>query len=66
MEHFTNSELADMHPIFGLPEENARAAQRLYRKRYPQRNAPDHLMFVNLHHNLCEYGSLRGNRNSEG
>ncbi|GFY24772.1 uncharacterized protein TNCV_2689631 [Trichonephila clavipes] len=23
-------------------------------------------MFANLHHNLCEYGSLRGNRLSEG
>ncbi|GFV56939.1 hypothetical protein TNCV_1869801 [Trichonephila clavipes] len=23
-------------------------------------------MFTNLHHNLCEYGSLRGNRHGEG
>ncbi|GFY31472.1 hypothetical protein TNCV_4990311 [Trichonephila clavipes] len=23
-------------------------------------------MFANLHHNLCEYGSLRGTRHSDG
>ena len=55
-----------MHLIYGLAEENAQVAKRLYRERYPQRNALDHWMFSNLHHNLCEYGSLRGNKYSEG
>lgn len=55
-----------MHLMYGLAEGNARAAARLYRERYPQRDAPDRRMFSNLHHNLCEYGSLRGNRHSEG
>ncbi|GFW16092.1 isatin hydrolase [Trichonephila clavipes] len=57
--------LADMHLIYGLAEGNARTAERLYRKRYPQRDVPDHRMFANLHHKLCTYGSLRGNRHNE-
>ncbi|GBM91284.1 hypothetical protein AVEN_45497-1 [Araneus ventricosus] len=32
----------------------------------PQRHAPDHLMFPNVHHNFSEYGYLRGSRYSEG
>ncbi|GFV41880.1 hypothetical protein TNCV_2958961 [Trichonephila clavipes] len=67
MECFTNTELADMHLIYVLPEGNARAAQdRLYRKRYPQRDTRDHRMFTNLRHNLCECESLRINRHREG
>ncbi|GFV81524.1 hypothetical protein TNCV_52481 [Trichonephila clavipes] len=65
MERLTIAELADMHLIYGLAEWNVRAAERLYRERDSHRNAPDCRMFANLHQNLCEYGSLRGNRNSE-
>ncbi|GFX82555.1 hypothetical protein TNCV_2167031 [Trichonephila clavipes] len=54
-----------MVQIYGLTKENARAAQRLYRERYPQTNAPDQGMLSNLYHDLCEYGSLRGDRHSE-
>ncbi|GFV38729.1 hypothetical protein TNCV_4420971 [Trichonephila clavipes] len=61
MGRFTNSKLADMCLIYGLAERNARAAERLYFKRYP-----DCWMFSNLRYNLCEYRSLRGNRSSEG
>ncbi|GFV95285.1 hypothetical protein TNCV_4586601 [Trichonephila clavipes] len=60
MGRFTNTELADMLLIYDLEEEG------LYRERYPQRDAPYHQMFANLHHNLCGYGSFRGNRHSEG
>ncbi|GFV23795.1 hypothetical protein TNCV_959891 [Trichonephila clavipes] len=31
MEHFTNTELADMRLIYGLAKGNARVAERLYR-----------------------------------
>ncbi|GFV53343.1 transposable element Tc1 transposase [Trichonephila clavipes] len=62
----TNIDLADMHLIYGLAEENARAEGRLYRERYHHRDAPDRQFFTNLHHNLCEYKSLRNNGHGEG
>ncbi|GFX37900.1 DUF4817 domain-containing protein [Trichonephila clavipes] len=62
MECFTNTELADLYLIFGLAEGSTRAAEILHRENYPHRDAPDRRMFANLHHNLCEYGSLRDNR----
>ncbi|GFS60651.1 hypothetical protein TNCV_5073811 [Trichonephila clavipes] len=64
MEHFTNTELADMRLIYVLAEGNARAADRLCRERYPPRDAPDRLMLAKLCRNLCEYGSLRDNRHT--
>ena len=54
-----------MHLMYGLAEGNARAAARLCKERYPP-DAPDCRIVSNLHHNLCECGSLRGNRQSEG
>lgn len=66
MQRFTNNELADMHFIYGLAEGNARAAQRLYCERFPQRVAPDRRIFANLHYNLSNYGSLRGDRSNVG
>ncbi|GFW91477.1 hypothetical protein TNCV_3376411 [Trichonephila clavipes] len=45
MEHYTNTELADVHLICELEKGNARVAERLYRERYPQRDAPDHRTF---------------------
>ncbi|GFU60192.1 hypothetical protein TNCV_4248961 [Trichonephila clavipes] len=44
MERFTNTKLEDMHLIYGLAEGNARATERLYCKRFPQRNSQDHRM----------------------
>ncbi|GFV86159.1 hypothetical protein TNCV_671561 [Trichonephila clavipes] len=38
MERFTNTELTDMHLIYGLVEGNARAAERLYCERYLKRD----------------------------
>ncbi|GFU75878.1 BMP-binding endothelial regulator protein [Trichonephila clavipes] len=65
MEFFTNTELADMHLIFGLEEGHAQAAERLYREKYPLKDASEHRMLANLHHNLCVFESLRGSRHSE-
>ncbi|GFW65862.1 hypothetical protein TNCV_586881 [Trichonephila clavipes] len=66
MERSTNTELVDTHLICGLAEGKAREAERLYREKYPQRDALDQRVFTNLRHNLYEYGSLRSNRHSAG
>ncbi|GFT40632.1 hypothetical protein TNCV_3008061 [Trichonephila clavipes] len=55
-----------MHLIYRLAEGNARAAEKLYYERYPQKDAPDILMFASLHQNLCEHESLRGGRGNLG
>ncbi|GFU85805.1 hypothetical protein TNCV_2036361 [Trichonephila clavipes] len=55
-----------MHLIYRLAEGITHATLRLYRERLPQRDALDRRMFANLHHNLEEYGSFRGQRNREG
>ncbi|GFV81393.1 uncharacterized protein TNCV_2034021 [Trichonephila clavipes] len=52
MEHFTNTGLSDMHLIYGSAEGNAWLTERLYREKYPHRDAPDRMIFVNLYHNL--------------
>ncbi|GFT56360.1 hypothetical protein TNCV_1861871 [Trichonephila clavipes] len=52
--------------IFGLAEGLVQLTERFYREMYPQLDAPDHLMFSNLYHNLCKYRSLRGNTRSGG
>ncbi|GFU85969.1 hypothetical protein TNCV_3069711 [Trichonephila clavipes] len=62
MECFIKTELEDLRLIYGLAKGNARALERLFRERYLQIDAPDHRMYANLHHNLCEYGSLQDNR----
>ncbi|GFU25995.1 hypothetical protein TNCV_5104841 [Trichonephila clavipes] len=65
MKRFTSTKLTDMRLIYELAEGNAQAARRLYLARYSQRDAPDRRIFINLHHNLYEYGSLRDNRHNE-
>ncbi|GFW51866.1 hypothetical protein TNCV_1187981 [Trichonephila clavipes] len=42
MERFTNTELTDMHLIYGFSEGNARAEERLNCERHQQRDASDH------------------------
>ncbi|GFY30118.1 uncharacterized protein TNCV_4074311 [Trichonephila clavipes] len=66
VERFINTKLADMHLIYRLTEGDARAAEELNRRRYPLRDVLDRQLFANLHHNLCEYGSLRCNKRNEG
>ncbi|GFT71525.1 dynein beta chain, ciliary [Trichonephila clavipes] len=61
-ERFTNTDLVDMHLIYGLAKGNARASEGLYRENYLQRKASDPWMLTNLHQNWFEYGSFRGNR----
>ncbi|GFU62335.1 DUF4817 domain-containing protein [Trichonephila clavipes] len=59
MYRFTNSELADIHFIYGLAEGKGRAAVRLYRERYPTRRQLNHRTFTRVHQNLVERGSFR-------
>ncbi|GFS83181.1 hypothetical protein TNCV_1287611 [Trichonephila clavipes] len=61
MGGFTIIVLVDMYLIYGLAERNALAAEKLYCKMYPQIDAPDRRMFLNLNFNLWECESLRGN-----
>ncbi|GFV32561.1 hypothetical protein TNCV_2310221 [Trichonephila clavipes] len=42
-----------MHLIYGLAKENARAAERLFRERYPQRDALNHRMFSIVCITIC-------------
>ncbi|GFV37234.1 hypothetical protein TNCV_2278081 [Trichonephila clavipes] len=67
MEHFTNTELADMHLIYELAEGKARAAEILHRERYPQRDAPDHRMLQYRTHFIpfMEQNVLRRYRSKE-
>ncbi|GFV47281.1 uncharacterized protein TNCV_4829371 [Trichonephila clavipes] len=55
----------DMHLIYGLTEGNAGSTEGIH-ERYSQTDASNCLIFANLYHNLCEYGSFRGNKHSEG
>ncbi|GFU31608.1 hypothetical protein TNCV_1235021 [Trichonephila clavipes] len=59
MYRFTNSELADIHFIYGLADGNGRAAVRLFRERYPTWRQPNHQTFARVHQNLVERGSFR-------
>lgn len=66
MENYTNSEMADMHFIYGLANGNAREARRLYMERYPNRLIPNHRMFPNIHRRLVETGTFNKNINDAG
>ncbi|GFT56432.1 DUF4817 domain-containing protein [Trichonephila clavipes] len=58
MYRFTNSELADIHFIYGLADGNGRAAVRLYRERYPTRRQPNHQTFARREDSIFEEGVL--------
>lgn len=58
MAGYTNSEMAEMHFIYGLANGNAREAQRRYIERYPNRLIPDPRTFTNIHRRLMETGSF--------
>lgn len=66
MANYTNSEMADMHFIYGLANGNAREARRLYMERYPNRMIPDHRIFSNIHRRLGETGTFKKNTNDAG
>lgn len=62
---FTNSEMADMHFMYGRANGNSLKAKRLYVERFPNRRPPHHTIFARLHERLCDTGSLaKRSRNS--
>lgn len=58
MAIFTNSEMAEMHFMYGLANGNAREARRLYMERYPNRVIPNQRIFSNIHRRLVETGCV--------
>lgn len=58
MSRFTPEEFADIHFIYGYCNGNARAAEREYANRYPNRRVPDHRTFEGVHRRLRERGTV--------
>lgn len=58
MQSYTNSEMAEMHFMYGLANGNAKEARRLYIERFPNRIIPDHRIFSTIHRRLVETGSV--------
>lgn len=55
MPRFTPREYCYMHLIYGEARQNARAAARLYRERFPNMESyPDHRVFLRVHNALLE------------
>lgn len=64
---FSNSELADMHFVYGLARGNGSEAKRLYREMYPNRRQPaSGRFFQNLHLRLGVHGSFSTPRGGQG
>jgi hypothetical protein len=55
---FSNNEYADIHLVLGECRNNATAAARLYRERYPLRRRPSSSVFRRLDHRIRETGSV--------
>ncbi|GFY57204.1 DUF4817 domain-containing protein [Trichonephila inaurata madagascariensis] len=58
MTNYTNQEMAYMHFIYGVADENTQEARRLYRERIPSRPLPKRKTFERLHRCLTETGSF--------
>lgn len=61
MAAFTNEEYADMLLVYGQANCVARAAQRLYQERYPNRRVPTRNTFQNTYRRLRETGTVTMN-----
>ena len=55
-----------MHLAYGAADESGRLPRQVYEDRYPNRRIPQHEIFVRMHRNLCERGSLRSNMQDTG
>lgn len=55
---FTNAEYADILFIYGFCDGNARAAQREYQRRYPNRRVPNRAVFSGTYRRLAEHGNV--------
>lgn len=59
MEYYSNSEMADMHLMYGAANCNRAEARRLYEERFPNRRLPGEKMFQKIHARLIETGSFK-------
>lgn len=59
MVQFTNTEMADMHFVYGMAQGNCREAVRIYQERYPHRMVPNRKTFARIHERLCESGTFQ-------
>ena len=63
---YTNSEMCDMHFVYGQANGNSSLARRLYEEKYPQRVIPHHGIFARLHQRLAETGKFSKNTTDVG
>lgn len=61
MATFTNEEYADILMAYGKANGVARAAQRIYQERFPNRRLPTRNTFQNTYRRLRETGNLNIN-----
>ena len=66
MERYTRIELADMHLAYGAAFTKGRAAQRLYRDRYPNRRITHHTTFSSIHRRLCQSRTVHRRVDGQG
>jgi hypothetical protein len=55
---YSNQELADMHFMYGLANDNAVVASHLYQEKYPGLRWSDSKTFGSIHCQLCEHGNF--------
>jgi hypothetical protein len=55
---YSNQELANMHFMYALADDNAVLVRRLYQDRYPGRRCPNRKTFVSIHRRLSEHGNF--------
>lgn len=56
MNRFLNSELSDMHHMYGAVDGNGQATIRMYFERFPKKRQPNRSLFGKLHRRLREIG----------
>lgn len=66
MPLYSNSEMADIHFMYGCANGNAYQAQRLYAEAFPNRLLPSDKLFTKLHQRLREYGSFSVRKSDAG
>lgn len=57
-DHYSNAEYADILFVYGFCDGNGRAAEREYRRRFPERRVPHHGTFSTVFQFLREHGKL--------
>ena len=65
MERYTWIELTDMHLAYSAAFTSGRAAQRLYRYRYPNRRIT-HNTFSSINRRLCQSGTVHRRADDQG